>query len=264
MSTPSVKEAIPVISPRLLRWFRGYVRRYLRRHFNAVRLLHNAPPPAGSDAPTVFFLNHASWWDPLVSLHLAATFYSGYRAFAPMDAQALKKYALLRRLGFFPVERGTLTGARRFLRLASSILSQPHHALWLTPQGRFTDVRERPVRFEPGLGHLAARLPGVRFIPVAMEFTWWLERSPEVLVAFGNPVLLPPAASAAGLNAALETALAATQDRLADASQLRRCESFTTLLSGKAGVGGFYDLWRRLRTRARGAAFDPRHADPPV
>jgi 1-acyl-sn-glycerol-3-phosphate acyltransferase len=264
MSKSPEAGTVPVISPRLLRWFRGYVRRYLRRHFNAVRLLQTAPPPARTETPAVFYLNHASWWDPLVSLHLAATFFAGQSAFAPMDAKALQKYALLRRLGFFPVERGTLTGARRFLRTAGSILSEPHRALWLTPQGRFTDVRERPVRFEPGLGHLAARLPGVRFIPVAMEFTWWLERSPEVLVALGSPVNMPASASAAERNASLEEALAALQDQLAAASQLRRVESFTTLLSGKAGIGGFYDLWRRFRTRAGGAAFDPRHADPPL
>jgi len=263
MSAPPAGAAVPVISPRLLGWFRRYVRRYLRRHFNAVRLLRSASPPEGTVGPAVFFLNHASWWDPLISLHLAERFFPGMHAFAPIDAEALKKYGLLRRLGFFPLERGTLGGARSFLRTAGSILSHSAHSLWLTPQGRFADVRERPVKFEAGTGHLCARQPGVNFIPVAMEFTWWFERSPEALVAFGKPLTAPPAADPDEMTAVLESALASVQDTLAAACMRRQEAEFSVLLSGKAGIGGFYDLWRRLRARVRGKAFDSRHADSP-
>ena len=263
MNARSRDEFIPVISPRLHRWFAWYARRYLKRHFNAVRILKETPAPAETEAPAVFFLNHASWWDPLVSIFLAKSFYPNQLSFAPIDAGALKKYAMLRRLGFFPVERNTLTGARQFLRTSRAILAKPHHALWLTPQGRFTDIRSRPVRFEPGLGHLAGRLPDVQFIPVAMEFLWWTERSPEVLVAFGKPVSFSAASPPASFHALMESALAATQDQLAAASQSRQPAAFTTLLSGKAGVGGFYDFWRRLRARFRGLPYTPHHhADP--
>jgi 1-acyl-sn-glycerol-3-phosphate acyltransferase len=261
MNKPATEEAIPDISPPLRGWFSWYVRRYLRKHFNAVRLLKDAPPPAESSAPAVFYLNHPAWWDPLVALHLARTFFPTQQSFAPMDAAALQKYGLLKRLGFFPVERGSIAGARRFLRNASVILSRPHHALWLTPQGRFTDIRERPVRFEPGLGHLAARLPGVKFIPLALEFVWWHERSPEVLAAFGPAVALPDGQPAGELHTQLEDALASCQDQLAAASLLREPAQFRTLLNGRAGVGGIYDLWRRLR--ARGQEFDVRHDDAP-
>ncbi len=263
MNSTGAEASVPAISPRLRRWFAWYVRRYLRRHFNAVRLLKDAAPPADSPAPAVFYLNHPAWWDPLVALQLAATFFPQQQSFAPMDAAALEKYGLLKRLGFFPVERGSVRGARRFLRTAGAILSRPHHALWLTPQGRFTDVRERPVRFEPGLGHLAARLPEVRFIPLALEFVWWHERSAEVLAAFGPPVALPHGQTAGTLQSHLENALAGCQDQLAAASQSRQPERFRTVLTGRAGVGGFYDFWRRLRARVRGEEFVPRHADDP-
>ncbi len=263
MNKPGAEEAVPFISPKLRGWFAWYVRRYLRKHFNAVRLLTNAPPPASSSAAAVFYLNHPAWWDPLVAFHLARTFFPSQQSFAPMDAAALQKYGLLKRLGFFPVERGSLAGARRFLRNADDILSRPHQALWLTPQGRFTDIRERPVRFEPGLGHLASRLPGVAFVPLALEFVWWHERSPEVLVAFGPPVTLPQGQPAGVMNTHLEEALARAQDQLANASLLREPAQFSTLLSGRAGVGGIYDFCRQLCARARGQDFDARHASAP-
>lgn len=263
MNRPGAEETVPVISPRLRGWFSWYVRRYLRKHFNAVRLLKDALPPDETAAPAVFYLNHPAWWDPLVALHLARTFFPRQQSFAPMDAGALQKYGMLKRLGFFPVERGSLGGARRFLRTAGVILSRPDHAVWLTPQGRFTDIRERPVRFEPGIGLLAARLENVRFIPLALEFVWWHERTPEALAAFGPPVTWPRGQPAGIIQSHLEKALAVSQDQLAEASLLRQLSRFQTLLSGRAGVGGIYDFWRRLRARACGRESKTRHADVP-
>ena len=62
------------------------------------------------------------------------------------------------------------------------------HLLAVTPQGRFADVRERPVHFEAGLGHLAARVQRALFVPFAVEYVFWEERLPEILVRFGEPV----------------------------------------------------------------------------
>jgi 1-acyl-sn-glycerol-3-phosphate acyltransferase len=247
-------ESVPGISPQLRRWFGVYVRRYLGRHFNAVRLLKSAPLPPQAGGSQVFFLNHPSWWDPLVALFLGDLLKLGQRAYGPIDEAALKRYPFFRKLGFFPVERGTLRGARQFLSQAGAILRQPGNSLWITPQGRFTDVRERPVRFEAGMGHLAAKFPEVALIPVAVEFVWWFERSPEILIAFGAPVFGP--------DARCEEALAAVQDQLAEASQGRDEAAFETLLAGRAGVGGIYDLWRRFRALLRGESFVPNHQPP--
>jgi hypothetical protein len=201
----------------------------------------------------------------MIALHLAGRFFPHHLAFGPIDAVAVERYGFMKRLGFFPVERGTTRGARQFLRSASAILSRPSHSLWLTPQGRFADVRARPVKFETGLGHLAARSPGGRFVPIAIEYTWWFERSPEALVAFGAPVVLPPQATPAECSTLCEDALVATQDLLAEASCRRAAEAFEILLSGRAGVGGVYDLWRRFRAKLRGETFTPQHhlPDPP-
>jgi hypothetical protein len=50
-----------------------------------------------------------------------------------------------------------------------------------------------------------------------------------------------------------------TQDTLALAARRRDQAAFELLLSGSAGVGGIYDVWRSLRARLRGEKFRREH-----
>jgi DNA-binding FadR family transcriptional regulator len=54
-------------------------------------------------------------------------------------------------------------------------------------------------------------------------------------------------------------ALAATMDRLAEDAIARDPARFATLLQGREGMGGIYDIWRKARAALRGERFDPRH-----
>jgi len=98
-------------------------------------------------------------------------------------------------------------------------------------------------------------------VPMAVEYPFWNERLPEALVAFG-PVLRPtdaPGRSADEWTAILARELEATQDRLAAAAQTRDPAAFTTLLSGRVGVGFVYDAVRRAGAWLRGERFDAAH-----
>jgi hypothetical protein len=64
----------------------------------------------------------------------------------------------------------------------------PDSVLWVTPEGRFTDVRTRPAIFRPGLASLVARLDTFTLVPLAFEYTFWDERLPEILVSCGQPI----------------------------------------------------------------------------
>ncbi len=219
----------------------------MARHFHAVRVAGNAPTASG---PLVVYLNHPGWWDPLVCLILARHFFADRQHYAPMDAPQLERYRIFQKLGFFPVEKNTRRGAVQFLRGAEAALAQPRPVLWVTAQGRFADVRERPLGLEPGVAHLLPRLPGVSFVPLALEYTFWGERCPEALAQWGRPVTD---------GALVEPHLVNAQDALAAVAQRRQPGDFTTILSGTAGVGGFYDWWRRLRAGWRGEQFQKEH-----
>ena len=237
----------PVIPNLLLNWFTWSSRRYLRRHFHSLRVSRSGPPPA-SALPLVLYSNHASWWDPLVCLVLKREFFPERRAFAPIDAAALERYRMFRKFGFFGVEQGARRGAVQFLRTAEAVLREPNHILALTPQSRFADARERPVRFQGGLGHLATRLQRAAFVPMAAEYVFWEERLPEILVRFGEPVEIQPPEGAAFdakyWTTLFEQKLTATQEALSVEAQRRNPDDFQMVLRGGAGQGGVYDWWR--------------------
>ncbi|QJW99959.1 lysophospholipid acyltransferase family protein [Frigoriglobus tundricola] len=255
---------LPPRWPWLIRGFRRYSCRYVRKHFHAVRLSKSGAPLTAGDEPLIVVLNHPAWWDPLIGIVLSRAF-ADRDQFAAIDAVAVRQYPFFRRVGFVGVDTKSLRGAAEFLRTGAAILSAPRNVLWVTAQGRFTDVRERPLALQSGVGHLAARLPAGTVLPIALEYTFWTERTPEALVRVGEPL---PVARYSGLSgkawtALIETALTHNLDRLNAETMSRDPALFTELLSGKSGVGGVYDGWRRLKAWARGRKFDPSHATAP-
>ena len=245
-----------------MQFFVRVLTRRLRTSFHAVRLAKPGVPAVPDELPMVIYANHPSWWDPALALVLMTRLFPSRRSFAPIDAAALQRYGFMRRIGMFGVTQGRYEGAAIFLRIGSRILSQPGTLLYLTPQGRFTDVRDRPVEFRSGLAHLLSRVPRVTVVPLAVEYPFWDESTPEALVRFGEPITLGKAVTAEipKIQEELETRLCRTMDCLAEASASRDPSRFETLLHGRTGVGGVYDGWRRLQAWGRGEEFDPAHA----
>jgi 1-acyl-sn-glycerol-3-phosphate acyltransferase len=262
---PTDRVALPCRSAWLVRLFTRYARSYVRRNFHAVRLARAGWPAEPSGEPLIIVLNHPSWWDPLLGVILAELF-PHYRHYAPMDATGLAKYRVLERLGFFPVEVGSRSGALRFLRTAQAILAQPYSALWITAQGRFTDPRERPLQLREGVGHLVRRLEQGVILPLALEYPFWQERFPEALARFGAPLSITPRApiTTEAWMEQIERALMDAQDGLATLSMSRDPAGFETLLGGSTGVGGLYDLWRRFVAFWKGERFQSAHGNEPL
>ncbi len=250
----------PELSPLLLSMFERYAGRSLARQFHAFRLsqAQRPDPMAIRGKPLIVYFNHPAWWDPLICLCLAAQFFPDRKNYAPLDAAALSKDRFFERLGFFGVELDSARGARRFLTLSQQALSQPDSAFWIAAEGRLTDSRVRPVRLRSGIGHLAVRVRQAVLLPLALEYPFWEERTPEALARFGEEI----AAGEAGLKATdwtavLETRLQAALDALAADSLARDPSRFDLLLSGSADGGGVSGTWRRLKARIRGERSQP-------
>ncbi len=247
-------------SRRLLSFFARYLHWYIGRHFHAIRLANSRRFPRAA-GPLIVYANHASWWDPLVFIVISRYLLPTARHYAPMDAAALKHYAFLRKLGIFPVEAGTRRGAAQFLRAAKEILSAANSVLWVTPEGRFTDMRTRPAIFRPGLAAVVARFGACTLVPLAFEYTFWDERLPEVLICCGQPIDVCDGHlhSTAQWSEQLGAALAATQDELAALAKLRDPARFETILSGRVGISGVYEAWKRLLSLVTGRAYQGSH-----
>ena len=227
--------------------------RDLRASFHAVRC--SGPVPVGSGA-IVLFANHPSWWDGEIFAWLSTTMFAERRSFVPIEAAMLERYRFFRKLGAFGVAPG-YKGAATFLAVGEAVLELDDGLLLVNAEGRFRDVRDRPLQVAAGLAHLAKRKPKGRFVPLAIEYAFWDERRPNLLLRFGEPV------DAEGIRAegkaVLRDALTATMDALAADVATRDPARFTTLLSGKTKINPVYDGWRRAKALLSGRRFDPAH-----
>ena len=250
---------LPHVSKFLFRGFRKYVHRLVGKRFHTLRVARGTIPTIPRDRSLLVFLNHPGWWDPIVIVLANHLFFAPRTFYAPMDADALRKYGVLSKLGFFGLDLSSATGAKQFLQVAGSILARSDTTLMMTPEGRFVDVREQS-EFMPGLAHLA-KTTNALLVPLAIEYTFWTESNPEALLQFGPPI----DAAAHGnrskdtWNDLLQTSLRETQASLAEKVTNRDEAQFETIVGGRTGEGGLYDVVRRLRVWLRGKRFDSRH-----
>jgi 1-acyl-sn-glycerol-3-phosphate acyltransferase len=246
-------------SPAALRAFSLYLRWYFSRNFHTVRITRIGLPADPPNRPIIVCSNHPSWWDPAMYIVLGSTLLPRRIGFGPMDAQALKRYGVLRKMGVFGIDPDTRRGAAAFLQTGLRILADPRCMLFVTAEGAFTDPRTRPVRLRPGIAHLARRVPNAIILPLALEYPFWNERRPEALAHFGPPLDAAAIRTTAEWTATLEDALTRAIDSLAAASMSRNPALFHEILRGQAGIGGVYDVWRHGLALLRGERFDPSH-----
>ncbi|MFL6450678.1 MAG: lysophospholipid acyltransferase family protein [Bryobacteraceae bacterium] len=251
----------PHISTWQLRLFAHYCRRYLSRHFHRLYLLEQSPLSELGDRPILICLNHPSWWDPILAVFLSQRLFATRRHYGPIAAAGMSKYKFFEKLGFFAIDTQRREGAFRFLQIGRSVLTTPNGTLWVTAQGQFEDARVRPTTFQPGVGYLARFSSGCIMLPLAIEYSFWRERTPEAFACFGEPIEIRDGRAKAAAEWTRNFALSVerTQDHLAQRVKTGQESHFEELLSGAAGVGGVYDLWRGMKSYARGKRFRAEH-----
>lgn len=259
------RDPVALRSEPLFRLFALYLRFSFSRNFHAVRL--SGPlPDFPTQRPVIVFSNHSSWWDPALFILITDQLFRGRPCFGPMDEISLQRYGFFRRLGVFGVERSSLAGAKRFLQVARHILDDSsgptgRGMVWMTPEGDFTDQRKRPITLRPGIAHLARSVPDALLVPLAIEYGFWNESRPEVMIRFGTPLAADACRRTADWTTLLQDALADEMDALALDAMSRDRTRFRRVLRGRAGTSLPYDLYRRVRARLAGRSFSPAHEE---
>lgn len=248
-------------SPRFVRFFSWWARdKMLAKKFFALRLAQGSRQHltdlANHPGPVVAVINHVSWWDPLIMLTLHRQFWAPRSLRAPMDAAQLQRFAFFRKLGTFgldPDNPASLDAMAAYLR--DYFASAPHPTLWINPQGRFADPREA-VEARPGAARVAAGDDRTRCVAVAIEYAFWLDQRPEVLIRV-EPVT-PQRSNTPGWLRAITDAMRTNAADLARLVIARDPANFDCLVGGDATtINPVYDLWLRLRGKA-GALDDRR------
>ncbi|WP_433985344.1 lysophospholipid acyltransferase family protein [Tunturiibacter empetritectus] len=198
----------------------------------------------------------------MVSVYLAERLMGARRHYAPMDAAALERYAVLKRMGIFGVEMNSARGAMTFLRTSEAILASGG-VVWITPQARFVDSRARPLEFKPGLSILASRVAvstgWCTVVPLAIEYPFWDERLPECLLHFGEPLKVDSPQDSEKLQQELVQSLETAMNTLRFIAIQRDARNFDTLAHGKLGTGGFYGGWQKLKASLTGRPYQAEH-----
>ena len=205
----------------------------------------------------IIAMSHASWWDPLVAVLVGRTYLLSRSACAPMERAQLEKFAFFRRLGLFgvdPDDASMLPAKGAYVR--ERFLSEARPTLYITPQGRFADPRA-PLEVRPGVAAIAAAHASCRVVCLAIEYPFWTDQRPEVLLHAREAALdASKAASTPRWHQAITTTLAAAMGELATLAMARDPRAFEVVVgrgAGQAKVNPVYDLWLRLRGRGSGA-----------
>ncbi len=265
LGTDEAARVIAMRSPRTVALFSLIFDISLRRGLSTVRLAKAVPVPSPTTPRLVIYTNHPSWWDAVTYSFLSRRLFAGRPMFSPIDAAMIERYPFMARCGVFGVRLHSVRGALAFLATSRAILADRNNLLIVACQGRFSDVRERPLRIGGGLAHLAAREIGATFVPLAIEYAFWDERRPELLLRFGEALDCDALAdlSLEERRLALERRLDEAMSALAETSIARDAGAFETLVSGAKGINPIYDAWRRMKAMAKGQSFDPRHGRGP-
>ncbi len=257
--------------PNVAAWFQGgfhvFLRSFLKRHFHSVAIERGSRCDRSLDlqvdAPLIVYGNHPSWWDPLIAHFLNSALFPSRQFYAPIDAEALEQYRVFGKLGFYGVQLNSTSGAAAFLKNSVAILNHGRTAVWMTPEGRFADVRDHTAPLMPGLAHLCNKLEHGWILPIALEYAFWEERLPECLVKMGEPISLADHhhLDKPRWSELLTSHLRAAQADLSQQVINRSVEPFDHLLRGSRGGGLIYDSLRRVKSLATRRRFRAAHGE---
>jgi 1-acyl-sn-glycerol-3-phosphate acyltransferase len=245
-------------SPRVRNVFAAMVAGMMRRKFHAVRAARGSREILASidagERPALVVMNHVSWWDPILLIVAWREFFASRPPYGPIDANELRRFKIFKKVGLFgvdPDDPATLEAMRAYL--VAEAAQSPRLALCVTPQGRFSDVRDEIV-VRPGAAAMAAALKVDRAVSIAVEYGFWVDQKPEVFVR-AEPIHCAEGGTIAW-HRRIVTAMRANQEALAALVRARQSTAFEPFAPSFApkvsGTNPVYDIWLRLTGRAGG------------
>lgn len=145
----------------------------------------------GTDVPTILFAPHSNWWDGIVFYN---TTHRIFHKEIRLMVEELNRFPLLRRGGAYSVNKKSAQSAMKALQYSVDVVGDIRNMLCIFPQGIIRPPHYRPIEFQTGLAYIAEnavkRYGKVNLIPMAVDYCFFRDNRPEVIVEFGKRIEL--------------------------------------------------------------------------
>lgn len=143
------------------------------------------------NVPTILFAPHCNWWDGIVMYNIThRIFHKEIR----IMVEELNRFPLLRRGGAYSVNKKSPQSAMKALQYSVNVVGDLKNMLCIFPQGIIRPPHYRPMEFQTGLAYIAQsavkKFGRVNLIPTAVDYTFFRDNRPEVVVKFGKRIEL--------------------------------------------------------------------------
>ncbi len=146
---------------------------------------------AEKDVPTILFAPHCNWWDGIV---LYNTTHRIFHKEIRLMVEELNRFPLLRRGGAYSVNKKSPQSAMKALKYSVDVVGDLRNMLCIFPQGIIRPPHFRPIEFQTGLAYIAEnalkKYGKVNLIPMAVDYAFFRDNRPEVIVEFGKRIEL--------------------------------------------------------------------------
>lgn len=141
--------------------------------------------------PTILFAPHCNWWDGIVLYNIAHRIcHKEIR----LMVEELNRFPLLRRGGAYSVCKKSAQSSMQALKYSVDVIGNLNNLLFIFPQGIIRPPHFRPIEFQTGLAYIAQnavkKYGKVNLIPIGIDYTFFRDNRPEVMVKFGQRIVL--------------------------------------------------------------------------
>ena len=139
--------------------------------------------------PTILFAPHCNWWDGIV---LYNTTHRIFHKEIRLMIEELNRFPLLRRGGGYSVNKKSPQSAMKALQYSVDVVGDLKNILSIFRQGIIRPPHYRPIEFQTGLAYIAQnavkRYGKVNLVPMAIDYSFFRDNRPEVIVDFGQRI----------------------------------------------------------------------------
>lgn len=141
--------------------------------------------------PTIFFAPHSNWWDGIVLYNVTHRI---CRKEIRLMVEELNRFPLLRHGGAYSVCKKSPQSSMKALKYSVDVMGDLKNLLCIFPQGIIRPPQYRPIEFQTGLTYIAQnavkKYGKINLIPIAIDYTFFRDNRPEVMVKFGERIVL--------------------------------------------------------------------------